>query len=167
MAISMHRISVQTYAPQLRALSGILDKGEAFATARKIDPDALLRARLAPDMFHLVRQVQAATDQARNVARLAGSEPLKIENTEASFADLRGRIARSVEFVEALPAAAFDGAEGRTLALTMGGQAREVNGLDYLLGSIQPNFYFHVTAAYAILRHNGVEIGKRDFMGRR
>lgn len=167
MAISMHQISVKPYAHQLRALAAILDKAEAFVAARKIDPEALLRARLAPDMFHLTRQVQAASDQARNLSRLAGSEPMKIDNSELSFADLRGRVTRSVDFIEALPAAAMEGAEDRMIALTMGGQTREMKGIDYLLSFVQPNFFFHVTAAYTILRHNGVDIGKRDFLGMR
>jgi uncharacterized protein len=167
MTISMHQISVGVFKRTLGSLSAILDKAQASAESRKIEPDALLLARLAPDMFHLTRQVQAVTDQARASARLAGLEPLKIDNTEKSFAELKARIARTIEYLDTLTPARIDGSEDKQIGVPMGGQTMQVNALDYLTRFITPNFYFHLTAAYAILRHNGVDVGKRDFLGMR
>jgi len=167
MTIALHQISTSVFKRTLGSLGAILDKADAWTQSRKIDPNALLQARLAPDMFHLVRQVQAATDQARGIARVAGIEPPKFDNVEASFADLKARIGKTIQFLESLTPSQIDGAEDKTITVPIGAQSQQVNGLDYVLRFITPNFYFHVTAAYAILRHNGVDIGKRDFLGMR
>ena len=168
MPLSMYRASVPVFKQMLRSLDAILDKAAAHATARKIEPSALLHARLSPDMFHLIRQVQIASDQAKGVtARLAGQEPPKFEDSEASFADLKARIAKTLSFLDGLQAAQIDGSEDREIALPVGGQTMKFKGVDYLLAFGLPNFYFHVTTAYAILRHSGLEIGKRDFLGAR
>jgi hypothetical protein len=167
MALSTHRASVAVAKRVLGSLHTILDKAEAHATAKKIEPNALLHARLAPDMFHFIRQVQATTDQARALARLANVEPLKIENTETSFSDLKGRISRTLDFLDTLDRNAVDAAADQTLSVPFGGQAMQINGADYLFNFVMPNLFFHATTAYDILRHNGVEIGKRDFLGMR
>lgn len=165
MTISMYRASAPVFLQMLPALSGVLDKAAAFAAAKKIDPSVLLNARLAPDMFALTRQVQIASDFAKGtVARLAGKEPPKYEDTEASFDELKARIAKTVAFVKGFTPAAIDGSEDRDITITLGGQPRSFKGENYLVNFALPNFYFHVTAAYAILRHNGVELGKGDYM---
>jgi hypothetical protein len=166
MKISMYQASTPRFANTLRNLSAILDKAQAHAEARKIEPLVLTQSRLAPDMFALARQVQIACDSAKGaVARLAGVEIPKHEDTEQTFAELKARIAKTVEFVESLKPAQIDGAEEREVVLKLRGQDVKFNGLQYLLGYAYPNFYFHVTTAYNILRHNGVEIGKRDYIG--
>ena len=168
MPLSMYRASVPVFKQMLRNLDAILDKAAAHATARKIDPNALLQARLSPDMFHLTRQVQIASDQAKGIAaRLAGQEPPKFEDSEASFADLKARIAKTLAFLDGLQPAQIEGSEDREISLPVGGQTVKFKGSDYLLGFGLPNFYFHVTTAYALLRHNGIEVGKRDFIGGR
>lgn len=151
----------------LNALAVVLDKGEAFAAAKKIDASVLLQARLAPDMFPLTRQVQIACDLAKNgFARLAGVEPPKFEDNETTIAQLKDRIARTIALVQGLDAAAIDGASGREIVFPMGGTNKgKMNGPDYLSYFVIPNVYFHLTAAYAVLRHCGVEVGKRDFLG--
>ena len=164
--ISMYQASAPRFANILKNLSTILDKAQAHCEARKIDPLALTQFRLYPDMFPLARQVQIACDTAKGaVARLAGMEIPKHEDTEQTFAELKARIAKTVAFIESASAAKVDGTEEKEIVLKLGGQEVKFNGLQYLLGFAHPNFYFHVTAAYAILRHNGVEIGKRDFVG--
>ena len=126
----------------------------------------LLNDRLAPDMFPFTRQVQTATDHAKGAsARLAGLEVPRFADTEASFDELKARIARTLEFIDAIEPAALEGAEDRDVTLMIAGKERTMKGAFYLLNSAMPNFYFHVTTAYAILRHNGVELGKNDFMG--
>ena len=168
MKISMYRASVPVFTRMLKNLDAILDKAAAYVTARKLDPNALLLDRLAPDMFHLIRQVQATTDQAKGIgARLAGMEPPKFDDKETSFADLKQRIANTLAFLDSLQPAQIDGSDEREIALPMGGQTIKLNGADFLFGLGLPNFFFHVTSAYAILRHNGLEIGKRDFLGPR
>jgi hypothetical protein len=167
MTISMHQLSVGAFKRGLGSLSAILDKANAHAEARKIEPGALLFARLAPDMFHLTRQVQAVSDQARGSARLAGLEPLKMEDTERSFAELKTRIAKTVDYLDTLSPAQIDGSEGKMIGVPMGGQTHQINALEYLQRFITPNYYFHLTMVYAILRHNGVDVGKRDFLGMR
>lgn len=165
MTISMYRASAPVFLQMLPALSGILDKGAAFAAAKKIDPAVLLNARLAPDMFALSRQVQITSDFAKGtMARLAGKEPPKYEDNEASFDELKARIAKTVDFVKGFSPAQIDGSEERDITITLGGQPRSFKGENYLVGFALPNFYFHATAAYAILRHNGVDIGKGDYM---
>lgn len=165
MTISMYQASAPLFERNLVALAGILAKAAAWAESRKIQPEVLLNARLSPDMFPLVRQVQIACDFAKNTcARLAGAEPAKIEDNEKNFADLQARVARTLELVRASKAAQIDGSEGRDIRLTVGGQAMEFKGLPYLTGFALPNFFFHYSMTYAILRHNGLEIGKRDFI---
>lgn len=165
-AISMYRSSVTVFINRLSALDKILDKAVAYADSKKIEHNTLLTARLAPDMFHLIKQVQIATDNAKGcVARLAGVEIPKYEDNEASFADLKARIAKTIAFLQTFKPEQLDGTEDKTITLQLGPNTREFNGLDYLLNHAHGNVYFHMTIAYAILRHNGLEIGKRDFMG--
>ena len=166
MAISMYQASVPAFLQMLNSLSTILEKAEAFAAERKIDPAVLLGYRLAPDMFALTRQVQIATDQAKGCcARLAGVEVPKYADDESTFADLRARIARTIEFVQGFEPGDIDGSEEREIAITAGGRELRFKGQEYLVSFVLPNFYFHVTTAYAILRHCGLPIGKRDFLG--
>lgn len=166
MSTSMYDLSVPVFDRRLKALSAILDKAAAHTDAKKIDPAALMTARLYPDMFPFWLQVQAACDHARNItARLTGVELPIFEQTEQTFDGLKERIVRTLEFVNATAPEAFDGADTRTVRLTLSGKEREMTGLDYFLNSGLPNFYFHITTAYGILRHNGVELGKRDFIG--
>lgn len=166
MTISMYEASVPRFAGMLRNLGAILAKAQAHAAAKKIDPAVLVGARLFPDMLPLVKQVQIATDHAKGaVARLAGVELPKFEDTEQSFEELQARLARTIAFVESISAAQIDGSEAKEIALKVGGQELAFKGLPYLLGFALPNFYFHLVTAYNILRHNGVEIGKRDYLG--
>ena len=166
MTISMHQASAPRFANTLRNLSAILDKAQAHCEAKKIEPAALTQARLFPDMFPLARQVQIACDTAKGaVARLAGVEVPKHEDTEQSFAELKARIAKTIDFVQSVGAAKIDGSEGREVVLKMRSGEVKFTGLQYLMGHAWPNFYFHVTTAYNILRHNGVDIGKRDYIG--
>ncbi|HXJ07870.1 MAG TPA: DUF1993 domain-containing protein [Burkholderiales bacterium] len=166
MTISMHQASAPRFANTLRNLSAILDKAQAHCEAKKIEPAALTQARLFPDMFPLARQVQIACDTAKGaVARLAGVEVPKHEDTEQSFAELKARIAKTIDFVQSVGAAQIDGSEGREVVLKMRSGEVKFTGLQYLMGHAWPNFYFHVTTAYNILRHNGVDIGKRDYIG--
>jgi uncharacterized protein len=166
MTISMYQASVPAYLQMLENLSAILDKAAAQAAARKIDPSALLQTRLHPDMFPLVQQVQVATDQAKGTCgRLAGVELPVFPDTETSFEQLKKRIARTVEFIKGLKPAQIDGSEDREITIKAAGQLRRFKGQNYLINFALPNFYFHVTTAYAILRHCGIDIGKRDFIG--
>ena len=166
MGISMYQASVPRFAQMLRNLAAILDKAQAHVEAKKLEPSALTTFRLYPDMFPLTRQVQIACDQAKGaVARLAGLEIPKHEDTEQTFAELRARIAKTVDFIEPVRPSQIDGSETKEIVLKLRTQELRFNGLQYLLGFAYPNFYFHVTTAYNILRHNGVEIGKRDFVG--
>jgi hypothetical protein len=167
MTVSMYKISVPIFVQFLTALGVVLDKAAAYCEAKKIDPSALLNARLFPDMFPLVRQVRAATDHAVNAtARLAGTEPLAFANTEASFAELSERLTKAIDFVKGFKAAQIDGSEDKAIKITFpSGATRDFTGQSLLLGNSLPNFYFHCTTAYDILRHCGVEVGKRDFMG--
>jgi hypothetical protein len=166
MAFTIYQASIPVFQRRLLALSAIIDKAAAFAEARRIEPAVLLNARLAPDMFPLVRQVQTATDHAKGAsARLAGLEVPRFADTESNFEELKARIAKTLEFIDAIEPVALDGAEDRDVTLMIGGKERTMKGAFYLLNSAMPNFYFHVTTAYAILRHNGVEVGKTDFMG--
>jgi len=166
MTISMYAASVPVFERRLKALDAILDKAAAFADARKIDPTVLLTARLYPDMFAFTRQVQIATDHAKGAgARLAGLPVPSYEDTEKTFPEIKARIGKTLAFLATLKATQIDGSEGRDIALKVGGQELTFKGQDYLLHFAVPNFYFHATTAFAILRHNGLEIGKRDFMG--
>ena len=166
MTLSMHQASVPLFQQGLKALAAILDKAEAQCAERKIDPAVLLTDRLAPDMFTFTKQVQLACDFAKNcAARLAGREPPKFEDNETSMAQLKERIARALDYVGSVPAAEIDGSETRTITLNIAGQSMSFQGQAYLLNFALPNFYFHLTTAYAILRHNGIQIGKRDYIG--
>jgi uncharacterized protein len=166
MTLSMYQASTPRFVNMLNNLSAILDKAQAHAEAKKIEPAALTAFRLYPDMFALTRQVQIACDAAKGaVARLAGVDIPKHEDTEQSFADLKARIAKTVAFIQSVPASKIDGSEERSVTLKLRGQDTTFKGADYLLGFAWPNFYFHVTTVYNILRHNGVELGKRDFLG--
>jgi hypothetical protein len=163
----MYQASTPRFANLLRNLSVLLDKAEAHCAAKKIDPAALTTYRLFPDMFPLARQVQIACDSAKGaVARLAGVEIPKHEDTEQTFAELKQRIAKTIDFLESVPASKVDGTEEKEVVLQMRSGERRFKGMQYLLGHAYPNFYFHVTTAYNILRHNGVEIGKADFIGK-
>ena len=166
MQITMQDTLVPTANRMLGNLSGILDKAETFATARKIEPSVLLNSRLAPDMFALTRQVQIASDMIKGAAaRLSGTEIPKFEDNETTFAELKARIAKTLAFVNSVDAAKYKGSEDRDITLqTRGGEVR-FKGQPYLLHYVLPNVYFHITTAYAILRHNGVELGKTDFIG--
>lgn len=166
MTISMYQASVPVYLQYLNSISAVLDKGAAFAEAKKIDPAVLLQTRLYPDMHPLVKQVQIFTDQAtRGVSRLAGVEPPPFPDTEASFADLKARIAKAVAHVQSFTPEQIDGSEGRDIVMKTPRGDLTFKGLQYLLGFSLPNFFFHATTTYAVLRHVGVEIGKMDFMG--
>ena len=167
MTISMHAASVPVFQQMLGSLDALLSKTEAHATERKIDPDALLHARLFPDMFPLLRQVQIACDFAKGVSgRLAGAELPVFDDKEKSFADLHALIAKTLAFIGGLDAAQFDGSETRDIVLRPGTpKERKIGGQAYLLSYGLPQFFFHVTTSYALLRHNGVEVGKRDYMG--
>jgi uncharacterized protein len=167
MAISLYQISVPIFVQFLTSLSGVLDKAAAFAEAKKVDPSVLLNTRLTPDMFPLLRQVRAATDHAINGAgRLAGAELPTFANTEATIPELKERIAKTIEFLKSLKPAQIDGTEGKEIKITFpSGATREFTGQSLLLNNSLPNFYFHCTTAYDILRQCGVELGKRDFMG--
>ena len=163
----MYQASAPRFANILRNLSAIIDKADAHCSAKKIDPAALTSYRLYPDMFPFTRQVQIACDTAKGaVARLAGVEIPKHEDTEQTFAELKARIAKTLDFVDSVPAGKIDGSEEKEVVLQMRSGERRFKGLQYLLGHAYPNFYFHVTTAYNILRHNGVEIGKADFIGK-
>lgn len=166
MTISMHQSSVPVFTKLLGNLSVILDKAAADAEARKIDPAVFLGSRLAPDMFTLTRQVQLACDFAKgSCARLAGAEVPKHEDTETTLPELKARIDKTLAFIATFPAARIDGSEEREIHLTSGSKPRTFKGQVYLLNYALPNFYFHYTTAYAILRHNGVKLGKMDFVG--
>jgi hypothetical protein len=166
MSFGMFEASVPAFLQMLKNLSAILDKAEAFATEREIEPDVLLNWRLASDMFPLVRQVQIAADFAKGTtARLAGAEVPKYADDETTFAALKARMAKTVKFVEGFKPKDIDGSETRDITLTVGGQDMHFKGEPYLVHFALPNFYFHATTAYNILRRCGVEIGKRDFIG--
>jgi uncharacterized protein len=167
MSLSLYEASVPALQQSLGALGRILEKAEAHATARKLEPAALLQARLYPDMFAFTRQVQIACDFAKGMsARLAGVEVPSDPDTEQSFAELRARVAKTLAFIGSLDAAKFVGSEAREIVLRPGTpKERRFHGKAYLLHYALPQFYFHVTTAYALLRHNGVEIGKLDYMG--
>jgi hypothetical protein len=165
MAISMYRASVPVFLQFLPAMSAGLDKGAAYAGAKKFDPAVLLQSRLFPDMLPLVRQVQIASDFAKStVSRLAGVDPPKYEDTETTIDQLKARIAKTLDYVKEFKPSQIDGSEERDITIPMGGQTRSFKGENYLIGHALPNFFFHVTTTYAILRHNGVELGKGDFM---
>ncbi len=163
----MHSASVPIFVRQLGAMLGWLDKAERHAEARKFDPTNYLGLRLAPDMLPLTKQVQIATDGAKGcVARLAGQEVPKWEDNEATLDDLRARIRKTIDYVQSVPAAQIEGSEAREIVLPVrSGDPLRFSGEAYLKHFVLPNFFFHATTTYALLRHAGVELGKRDFLG--
>ena len=166
MTISLYAASVPSFQVSLKALKGILQKADAHAVAAKVDASVYLQARLYPNMFPLVRQVQITCDFAKGcAARLAGIEMPKFDDNEATFADLQARIDKTLEFLGSVQPGQIDGQEGRDIEIKAGTRTLNFKGQAYLTGFVLPNFYFHATAAYAILRHSGVEIGKGDFLG--
>jgi uncharacterized protein len=163
---SMFKSSLPVFETVLNALSANLDKAEAHASAKKFEPAVLLNMRLAPDMFALTRQVQVTCDQAKNgVARLAGVEPPKFDDNESSISQLKERIAKTTAFLKTLSNKAIDASADREITFPLGQSKGQMKGDDYLNHFVLPNFYFHATAVYAILRHAGVDLGKRDFLG--
>jgi hypothetical protein len=166
--ISMYEASVPVFSARLKALSKVLAIAEKNATDRKVDPHVFVTARLAPDMFALARQVQIATDHAKGApSRLAGRDVPKYEDNEATFAELQARIEKTLAYLATFKAADIDGSDDKTIQLKLGGHDMSLSGLRYLLDVAMPNFYFHVTTAYDILRHNGVPLGKAMFLGAR
>lgn len=164
--ISMHEASVPVFIRALTSLAAVLAKAQAHATAKNIDPAVLVSARLYPDMLPLSSQVQVASDAAKGgAARLAQQQAPSFPDTEATLAELIERCNKTVAYLKTIPAAAFEGGEGRTVTWKTRTTERSMEGLPYLLHQVIPNVYFHVTTAYAILRHNGVEVGKKDFLG--
>ena len=167
MKISMYQASLPVLKRMLNNLADILQKAAAHAEAKKIDPAVLIASRLYPDMFALARQVQIATDTAKGcAARLAGAEIPKYEDNEATFAELIARVKKTTDFLDAFTPEQIDGTEDKSITLQMRTGDLTFTGLVYLLNFVMPNFYFHITTAYAILRHNGVEVGKMDFLGK-
>lgn len=166
MKISMYQASAPRFMNMLTNLSAILDKAQAHAEARKIDPATLTEDRLFPDMLPMKRQVQIACDTAKGaVARLAGVDVPRHEDTEQTFAELKARIAKTIDFIKSVAPGQIEGTEDKNIRLKLGSREVEYTGMQYLLGHALPNFYFHVTTAYDILRHDGVELAKRDYIG--
>ncbi|MEZ7834913.1 MAG: DUF1993 domain-containing protein [Burkholderiaceae bacterium] len=166
MTISMYQASVPRITNMLNNLGAILDKAQAHVDAKKLDAAALTNARLFPDMLAMNRQVHIATDTAKGVvARLAGVEIPAYEDNEVSFADLKARVDKTVAFVQSFSPEQIDGTEDKAIVTKRGDKETHYTGMQFLLGHAMPNVYFHVTTAYNILRHNGVEIGKRDYLG--
>jgi hypothetical protein len=166
MSLTMYQASIPVFVRMLGNLSAILDKAAAHAEAKKIDPAIFINARLAPDMYPLSRQVQIATDMVKGcAARLAGIEVPCYEDNETTFADLQARIAKTVAFLQSVSASQIDGSEDCKITLQFGSKEASFLGQVYLLDFVLPNFHFHLTTTYAILRHNGVEIGKMDYIG--
>lgn len=166
MSFSIHRASIPVLVRGFESLSHVLRKGEAFAAEQGIAPEVLLQAQLAPDMYNLIRQVQLASDSAKGcAARLAGIENPSFADTEASFADLHARIAKTVDFLKGVSESQLNGAEARTVTLKLRGREVHFSGTDYLLNFALPNYFFHVTTAYDLLRHKGVPLTKPDYLG--
>ena len=166
MALSMYTASVPVFVQYLTALSVVLKKAADHCAAKKIEPSVLVGARLYPDMFALARQVQIATDHAKgSVSRLAGVEIPSFADTEASFEELEARIVKTLSYIRGFKPEQIDGSDDKDIVLKIAGKEYPFKGADYLMHFALPNFFFHTTTAYAILRHAGVEIGKRDFMG--
>lgn len=167
MVISMYQISVPVFTRMLTNLISIMEKAAAHCEANKIDPAVLINYRLYPDMFAFARQVQIAADTARNgTGYLAGAEPPKFENTEQDFPQLIERVKQTIGYVNSFAPAQIDGTEEKDVSITRGETTVTYKGQDYLLNRVLPNFYFHITTAYDILRHNGVALGKKDYLGR-
>lgn len=166
MSLSMYQAFIPTAVRVLKSCSACLDKVAAHAEAKKIDPSVFLNARLYPDMFALTRQIQIASDMVKGgAARLAGQEPPSWSDDEASFPDLQARIQKTIDFLQSFKPEQIDGSEERAIVLKTRVGERHFVGQAYLLEYVLPNLYFHVTTAYAIARSNGVELGKKDFLG--
>ena len=167
MKITMYQASIPTIVRALTNLIAVLEKGAAHAEAKKVEPSVMVNSRLYPDMFPLVRQVQLASDISKGgAARLAQIPPPAFEDNEASFPDLVARLRKTIAFLETLKPEQIDGAEDRTVTWQTRTSTKSMQGMPYLLNHVLPNVFFHVTTAYNILRHNGVEIGKQDFLGK-
>ncbi len=166
MTISMYQASAPRFINILGNLSNILDKAQAHVEAKKIDPSVLPAYRLFPDMLPMTSQVQIACDAAKGVmARLAGIENPVFEDTEKTLPDLKARVAKTIAFIQSVTPAQIDGTEDKDIVIKRGEKETHYKGMQFLLGHAVPNFYFHISTAYNILRHNGVEIGKRDYLG--
>ena len=166
MTLSVHHCSVSTFEVTLAAFVKILDKAAAHAAAKKFDPNVYLTLRLRPDMFSFARQVQNFCDHAKNSsARLAGIDPPRFEDNEASLEELKARVVKTLDFIKTLDRAAIDGGASREITLPVGPNKARMQGANYLLHFALPNYYFHLTTAYDLLRYAGVDIGKRDFLG--
>lgn len=167
MSITPYDLSIPTFQRGFAVLTKLLDKAEAFAEEKKIKPEILVNARLAPDMLSLAGQIQRLSDTAKGAAsRLTATDAPSFPDDEITLADLRARIEKTTTYLASVPQAAFEGAEDRTVVLKTRGGETSFTGKDYLLTFVLPNFYFHLTTAYAILRHNGVAVGKLDYLGR-
>ena len=166
MAVSMSQMSLPVFVRHLAGLAGCLKKAQTLYSEKKYDEATLISYRFHPDMFNFARQVQAATDHAKGCAALlAGLEAPKYEDSEKSLADLIARVEKTIAYLNSIKPAQIDGTEEKAVTVKMRDRELTYKGLDLLLKRSMPNFYFHCTTAYDILRHNGVEIGKRDFMG--
>jgi len=166
MKVSIHSLAVEQVSHTLGQVLVFLDKAAAYAEAKKFDVSVLVNARLAPDMLPFTKQIQIASDNAKfGVARLAGVDAPKFEDNETTLDDLRARIKKTIDFIKSVPASAFEGGEDRDIKIVVPSRTFEMKGLAYLRGWVLPNVFFHVTAAYLILRNNGVDVGKRDFLG--
>jgi len=166
MTISMYQASVPRLVNALNNLSHVLDKAQAHIEAKKLDPKTLLEFRLYPDMLNMTRQVQIASDTAKGlVARLAGLDNPVHDDNEQSIAELQARLAKTVAFMQSVSAAQIDGTEDKAIVIKRGDKETHYKGMQFLLGHALPNVYFHSSITFAILRHNGVEIGKRDYLG--
>jgi uncharacterized protein len=166
MSLTMYQASIPVFIRMLENLSSILDKAALHAETKKIDPAIFINARLAPDMYPLSRQIQIATDMVKGcAARLSGTEIPSYEDNESTFSELQARIAKTVTFLQSVKAEQLNGSEERTVTLKIHSRDTDLPGVTYLLNYVLPNFYFHITTAYAILRHNGLELGKKDFVG--
>ena len=166
MQISMYAMSVEQIVSGLTQLNTLLAKGAAFAEAKKLEPGVLENARLAPDMFHLIRQVHLCCDIPKNgIARLADSTPPKLDDTETTLAELQTRVTRTIDYLKSLTPASVNGTEDKQITVPLRTRTLELKGLPFLQKWVLPNFYFHLTTAYNLLRHNGVDVGKNDFLG--
>lgn len=164
MSLTLYQATVPSFIRHLTALSAIVDKAEAYAAEKKFSPDALLQARLFPDMYNFIGQVQTATDQAKGgAARAAGIEAPKYADDEKTFADVKARIAKTVAFLESIKPEQFAGRDDADVSFPAGPTMRTMKAADYLINVCMAHFYFHCTTAFGLLRHNGLEIGKRDF----
>jgi uncharacterized protein len=167
MSVSMYTVSIPVFIQHLNGINTVLDKAATWAAGRKVNETDLLNMRLSPDMFNLARQIRAVTDHAANAAgRLAGKDLLKFANDETTIVQLKDRIAKTIDYLKSIKQGEIDGTESKEISITFpSGQTRQFTGQSLLLGNSLPNFYFHATTAYDIIRQCGVEIGKRDFMG--